>query len=226
MSRVCAWVRYAGCSSNADRGRPLVTGHAGSKHAGMPDASVVTVSVAVCTKDRTEQLERLLRSLALQAPPPYEVVIVDNAPSTERTRRLVTESFPAFRYVREPVPGLDFARNRALREAAGTVVAYIDDDAVAAPGWAGATQRVFAESSRIAVCMGKVDPLTLDNEGAQLFEATGGFGRGDRRIHLPAGVGPAPPGLPRPFVAWSVGVGFGACMAVRRSIIQNLGGFD
>jgi GT2 family glycosyltransferase len=192
----------------------------------MPDSSDVTVSVAVCTKDRPEQLERLLHSLRCQEPPPFEVVVIDNAPSDERTRQLVASSFPDFRYVREQVPGLDFARNRAVREARGTVVAYIDDDAVAAPGWAAATREVFAESSRIAVCMGKVEALTLDNEGARLFEATGGFGRGDRRIHLPAGAGPRPPGMPRPLVAWSVGVGFGASMAVRRSVARELGGFD
>ncbi len=192
----------------------------------MRDASTVTVSVAVCTKDRPEQLGRLLQSLARLAPPPHEVMVIDNAPSTERTRQLVSESFPDFRYVREPVPGLDFARNRALSEARGTVVAYIDDDAVAAAGWALATQQVFAESPRIAACMGKVDALTLDNEGARLFEATGGFGRGERRIHLPPGAGPKPPGLPRPLVAWSVGVGFGASMAVNRSVILALGGFD
>jgi glycosyltransferase involved in cell wall biosynthesis len=192
----------------------------------VPELSADTVSIAVCTKDRPEQLERLLNSLLRQAPAAHEIIVIDNAPSTERSRRLVAESFPAIRYVREPVSGLDFARNRALREARGTIVAYIDDDAVAAPGWAGATQRVFAESPRIAVCMGKVDAFSLDSEGARLFEATGGFGRGERRIHLPAGAGPRPPGLPRPFVAWSVGVGFGASMAVRRSVALELGGFD
>jgi len=192
----------------------------------MRESSTVTVSVAVCTKDRPEKLERLLESLMRQTAPPFEVLVIDNAPSDERTHQLVTQSFPAFRYVREPVPGLDFARNRALREARGTAVAYIDDDAVAAPDWAEATREVFAESPRIAMCMGRVEALTLDNEGARLFEATGGFDRGDRRIHLPPGAGPRPPGLPRPFVAWAVGVGFGASMAVRRSVAQELGGFD
>ncbi len=192
----------------------------------MRAAPAVTVSVAVCTKDRPEQLERLLQSLAGQSPAPFEAIVIDNAPSTERTRQLVSGSFPQFRYVREPVPGLDFARNRALREARGTVVAYIDDDAIAAPGWSGAIQAVFAESPRIAVCMGKVDALTLDTEGARLFEATGGFGRGEKRIHLPPGAGPVPPGMPRPFAAWAVGIGFGASMAVNRATIQALGGFD
>ena len=190
------------------------------------DPSVVTVSIAVCTKDRPEQLERLLHSLARQAPPAHEVIVIDNAPTTERTRQLVAGAFPGFRYVREPVAGLDFARNRALREARGTIVAYIDDDAVAAPDWAEATRQVFAESPRIAVCMGKVEALTLDSEGARLFEAAGGFGRGNQRIHLPPGAGPKPPGFPVPFIGWCIRVGTGASMAVRRSAILDLGGFD
>lgn len=197
-----------------------------SERAPMAETAAVTISVAVCTRDRPEQLERLLVSLAGQTERPHEVLIVDNAPSTERTRQIVGERFADCRYVLEPVQGLDFARNRALREASGEVVAFIDDDAVAAADWVAATAAVFAESPRIAACTGNVSALTLASPGARLFEATGGFGRGERRIHLPPGAGPKPPGLPRPFAAWAVGIGFGASMAVRRRVALALGGFD
>lgn len=192
----------------------------------MSATSAVAITVAICTRDRPEELERLLRSIAGQSRQPHEVLIVDNAPATARTRHLVSQEFPSCRYVREPVPGLDFARNRAFREATGDVLAFIDDDAVANADWVEASERVFAESACIAVCMGKVDALSLEHEGARLFEANGGFARGSHRIHLPPGAGPRPPGPPRPLIAWSIGAGSGVSMAIRKGVLADLGGFD
>jgi len=185
-----------------------------------------SVTVAVCTRERPELLERLLRSLAGQVQSPNEILVIDNAPVTARTREVVERSFPACRYVMEPAQGLDFARNRALRESRSEVVAYIDDDAVASDGWTQGIAKVFAEHPRVAICTGRVEALSLDTEGARLFEANGGFARGEQRIHLPPGAGERPPGLARPLIAWSIAVGSGVSMAVRRRIADELGGFD
>lgn len=185
-----------------------------------------SVTVAVCTRERPEQLERLLRSLAGQVEPPDEILVIDNAPVTARTREVVERAYPACRYVVEAAQGLDFARNRALHESRSEIVAYIDDDAVASVGWVQGIAKVFAEHPRVAICTGRVEALSLDTEGARLFEANGGFARGDRRIHLPPGAGGRPPGRPRPLIAWSIAVGSGVSMAVRRSVALQLGGFD
>jgi GT2 family glycosyltransferase len=185
-----------------------------------------TLTVAICTRDRPQQLERLLQSLTRQTRMPDALLVVDNAPSSDATENLVHRQFPEFRYVREPVPGLDFARNRALREADTDVVAYIDDDAVAAADWSEAIRGVFDESPRIGICNGKVDALALDSAGQRLFEANGGFGRGDQRIRVPPAAGARRAGWPRPLVAWSLAVGSGVSMAVRRDVAVGLGGFD
>ena len=50
--------------------------------------------------------------------PELEILVVDNRPATEASRDLVARRFPQVRYIREEVPGLDFARNRALFEIA------------------------------------------------------------------------------------------------------------
>ena len=160
-----------------------------------------------------------------QTHPPRVVLVVDNAPSTDATEMLVRR-FSAVAYVREAVPGLDFARNRALRESDSEIVAYVDDDAVVAEDWVASIASVFNESPAIGVCTGKVDALTMATEGARLFEASGGFGRGDRRLHLPPGAGARPPGLPRPIAAWAFSVGAGVSLAVRRRFALELGGFD
>src|SRR5215204_5130333 len=76
------------------------------------DANVVgqpaddaAVTVAICTRDRPEALDRCLRSIAHAVEPPDEILVVDNAPHRSRTREVV-ERFPAARYVPEPRPGL------------------------------------------------------------------------------------------------------------------------
>jgi len=190
---------------------------------GSLQASAVTV--AVCTHDRPDKLERLLQSLMRQTCQPGVVLVVDNAPSTDATATLVRR-LPGFVYVRETVPGLDFARNRALRESDSEIVAYVDDDAIVAEDWVESIAAVFSESPAIGVCTGKVEALTMTTEGARLFEANGGFGRGDQRIHLPPGAGARPPGLPKPFAAWAFSVGAGVSLAVRRRFALELGGFD
>ena len=65
------------------------------------------VTVAVCTRDRAEQLKDCLTSLTRLAYSNVEILVVDNAPGTDETRKLVQSEFPDFRYVVEPRPGLD-----------------------------------------------------------------------------------------------------------------------
>jgi len=184
------------------------------------------VCAAICTHNRTNQLRRALRSLREQTREPAEILVVDNAPGSPASMNLVRDEFPGVRYVMEPVPGLDFARNRALRETSREIVAFIDDDVVAGPGWAAAIQAVFSESGRIVVCTGKVEALSLETEGQRLFEAYGGFARGNERIRLPADRKRRLHGMPVPLIAWSISIGSGCCLAVRRRAILDLGGFD
>jgi GT2 family glycosyltransferase len=185
------------------------------------------VCATICTRNRTDKLRRALNSLMAQRVAPAEILIVDNAPQDDSTLMLIRNEFPAVRYRREPILGLDFARNRALRETTRDIVAYLDDDAVAEPDWVAATQAVFQEDSRIAVCTGKVDALCLETEGQRLFEAQGGFGRGDARIRLPSDAQQRRlHGMRAPLIAWSLSVGVGCSLAVRRQTIMALDGFD
>jgi GT2 family glycosyltransferase len=190
------------------------------------EASDLRVSVAVCTHARTATLARALESLMAQRPVVPEILVVDNAPPDEATHDLVTGLYPAVRYVREPVQGLDFARNRALATATGEVVAFLDDDAVADPGWAAALGTVFAADAAVAVCTGRVEALGEGTEGERVFEANGGFSRGLGRIRLPADAGQPLHGRPVPLIAWAVSVGSGCSYAVRRTTALALGGFD
>lgn len=118
------------------------------------------LTVAVCTGNRPQELRRALVSLVRQVPPPSEILVIDNAPVDSRTRELVEREFPEVRYQEEPMPGLGFARNRALSAALGDVVAFLDDDAEAAPGWAAAMLAPFEEDRQVAAVAGSDGPRT------------------------------------------------------------------
>jgi glycosyltransferase involved in cell wall biosynthesis len=184
------------------------------------------LTVAVCTRDRPQQLARALASVLEQFPRPAEVVVVDNAPADDTTRRLIQERFPGVRYLCEPVPGLDFARNLALASATQGVVAFLDDDAMAAPGWCEAMAQAFASDPRIGICTGRVEALKLETPGERLFEANGGFSRGTERIELPTDAGRPLHGRAAPLIAWAISVGSGCNYGVRRAAALALGGFD
>ena len=193
-----------------------------------PDRSSLqpTVSVAVCTHNRPLQLRRALDSLLAQNVPPYEVLVVENARPNRSTEDLVRDEFAGVRYVHEPIAGLDFARNCALHNACGDVVAFLDDDAVAHRNWCGEIQEVFRANPAAGVCTGRVGALALEGAGQRLFEANGGFSRGRERICLPADASRRLHGRRAPLIAWAVSVGCGCSFAVRRELALELGGFD
>jgi len=184
------------------------------------------VTAAVCTRDRPELLRRALASLSALDPPASELLVVDNAPSDDRTFELVRDAFPDVRYVREATPGLDFARNRAIAESRFPIVAFLDDDAVADPGWCGAFRTVFAARSEVAACTGRVEPLVLDTEAQRLFEANGGFSRGLQPIRLPGDMVRPLHGRRAPPIAWAVSIGCGCSLALRKTAVRAVGGFD
>jgi len=185
----------------------------------------VPVSVAVCTHGRPAQLARALDSLLAQDREPQELLVIDNAPSDEAAREVVAVRGPRVRYIRERRPGLDFARNRAVAVATAPIIAFLDDDAVADRSWLGALAAAFGDPW-VSACTGRVEALEIATPAQRLFEANGGFARGDRRIRLPADAAGALHGWPAPLVAWAVSVGSGCSMALRTERARGLGGFD
>lgn len=191
------------------------------------------LSVAICTRDRPEELRRALASLAAQSEAPDEILVVENAPRDATVRGMIEREFtgtlprvgPMIRWIAEPVPGLDFARNRALATVTGDVVAFLDDDAVADSGWAAAL-RVHFVNPRVGAVTGRVEALATDTPGQRLVEANGGYSRGMRRIRLPEESDLPLHGRKAPRIAWAVSVGSGCSLAVRRSLMLELGGFD
>jgi glucosyl-dolichyl phosphate glucuronosyltransferase len=89
----------------------------------------MTLSVVVCTHDRSDDLQRCLAAFALLEDS-VEVIVVDSA------SRIPVQAAEGIRVVRVDEPGLSRARNAGLAVATGELVAFVDDDAAVAPDWA------------------------------------------------------------------------------------------
>ena len=185
------------------------------------------LTVAVCTRDRPEWLARCLDSLSAMERPAsasVEVLVVDNAPPDGQTRAVV-EARPGVRYVCEPRAGLNFGRNRALREASGDLVAYLDDDVVVDRYWLRGLARAHAEHPDAGAFTGLILPYELETPAQILFEQKGGF-----RTAFGAGfdaVCYGPTRAAKPHYPVHAGLfGAGANMAFRRDVLDALGGFD
>lgn len=101
----------------------------------------MTLSVIIPTLRRPVELERAIRSVMRQTGPharPDSVVVADNDP--EGSARALVEALSreaAFRtvYVHVPTPGVATARNAALNATDAELIAFLDDDEIASPGW-------------------------------------------------------------------------------------------
>lgn len=114
------------------------------------------VSIIICTYNHAESLARTLESVArLKVPNDMttELIVVDNR-STDSTpdvvRRCDITSMPV-RYSREPRPGVSHARNLGMREAAGDIFLWTDDDVRPERDWIDRMCRPILSGSADAV---------------------------------------------------------------------------
>jgi glucosyl-dolichyl phosphate glucuronosyltransferase len=175
-------------------------------------AEPVRFSVVICayTEDRWDQLAAAIASVRGQSRPAAETIVaVDHCPALARR---VGTAFPQVTVVRSTGrPGLSGARNAGLRRATGEVVAFLDDDAVAAPDWL----------ERLAVGYGSRDVVGVGGAVVPVWED-------GRPGWLPSEfdwvVGCSYTGLPRGRAP--VRNLIGANMSFRREVFDLVGGFS
>ncbi|MFQ4138323.1 glycosyltransferase family 2 protein [Nodosilinea sp. PGN35] len=175
------------------------------------------ISAIVCTHNRASYLGAAIASLLKQTYTTYEIIVVDNA-STDGTRAVVEAYLPhpKLTYVYESTLGLSAARNRGAAIARGTLLAYLDDDAEAAPHWLDALATAFEQRSKAAIAGGYVSLLWPQGTtpppwlSATLSESLGAYDLGTT-MQLITHPGQTPRGLN---------------YAVKKSFLESVGGFD
>ena len=115
------------------------------------------ISVIIPTYNRRDFLHSAITSLLRQSYPKdrYEVIVIDDG-STDNTKALVEEYIGStdcnMKYFRQENRGLSTARNLGVEKSKGEIVAYIDDDAIAAPDWLSSLADVYLNEE--VVCVG------------------------------------------------------------------------
>ena len=166
--------------------------------------------MVVATRSRSSLLRRCLEAVNAQEPPPFEILVVDNTHGEEATREVALAA--GAQYLVEPIRGVSRARNRGARQAAGEIVAIVDDDAVPEQGWLAALAAEFADP-RVAAVAGRILPLESDDDDWAILG-------GAEWIVLS-------PDVPDWFERASFGgLGQGSNLAVRRDVFDSGGGFD
>ncbi|GLS79867.1 glycosyltransferase [Paracoccus marinus] len=128
-----------------------------------PSIQTPRLTVIMCTRNRAEQLRRVLESAAAMQVPPgttWEFLLVDNG-STDHTAEVV-QSFDGrlpIRRIVEPTPGLSNARNAGVAAARGDYILWTDDDVVIDPGWLAAYADAFSAYPDAVVFGGVIEPV-------------------------------------------------------------------
>ncbi|MBK0401908.1 glycosyltransferase [Adhaeribacter sp. BT258] len=180
----------------------------------------VAVSVVVCTRNRAAHLKCCLTMLQNLTCRPAEIIVIDNAPTDESTREVVS-AFSEVKYIREPRPGLDIARNTGVSNAKFPIVAFTDDDVSVHPLWTYQIWQTF-EKPQVAAMTGLVIAAELATEAQYIFEKHWSFNRGYTDVKYDSDffrktLRKGPP-------VWNIGAG--ANMAFRREIFEEVGYFD
>jgi GT2 family glycosyltransferase len=170
----------------------------------------IGITAALSTRNHGSAVRDTVRTILENDHPDFELIVFDQS-DDDLTRKsldpFLTDS--RFKYFHCAGRGRSAGLNAAIRNARGTLVAITDDDCMVPPDWLREFEKAFAIDSRIGVVFGNVLPA-----------------RHDRALGcIPSYVRHSP------FLAQGIRhkhrvEGIGACMAVRLSVWQTLGGFD
>lgn len=146
-------------------------------------------------------LDAIMRNVAGKA---HEIIVVDNN-STDGTKQVI-ERYPAVTYLFEPHKGITRARQRGFLGATGEILAYVDADTLPPPGWIEQIWEQFGAREDLACLSG---PYSFyDLSGLRNRISNGWFVAA------------------RPLCSITGCLMVGGNFAIRRDVLERMGGFD
>ncbi len=128
---------------------------------------MIDITVAICTYNGQNRIPLVLKHLRSQVNTEsiqWEILVVNNN-STDSTEAIVRQhqadwpdAYP-LRYCVEPKQGLVFARQRAVQDGNGRLIAFLDDDNFPAPNWVAAAVEFSQSHPRAAAYGSQIHPL-------------------------------------------------------------------
>lgn len=153
-------------------------------------ASYPTISVVVVNWNRRDLLRACLNSLARQSHPSFEVIVVDNG-SDDGSQALVKEiatNYPSsLRLIANTVNcGFCAGNNQGFAESRSELVALLNNDAEADPGWLTELESAIRSAEDIGMAASKIlvweDPRIIDKVGHLIYPDGQNRGRGTGQI--------------------------------------------
>lgn len=134
------------------------------------DPAPPPLTVIIPVRDARAYLADALASAAQQGFPDLELLVVDDG-STDGSADLVGGAAPAARLLRHAVPrGPAAARNTALREARGELIAFLDADDVWVPGALQRLARSLEARPEVQFVIGATELVRMPQPGAPVGE--------------------------------------------------------
>jgi GT2 family glycosyltransferase len=178
----------------------------------MAPSKQIPVSIVIPTRARSAYLEVALASIAPQAEAAgAEVLVIDDAGGSADARAQAQRFGASYEPHERPL-GLNVARNTGVERSVGELVAFVDDDVQADPGWLDALLTAANEHPDVDVFAGPIRP--------RLEGRTGWSSRSCGREGPPITTLDLGPSDAETRYAW------GANMAIRRSALERIGTFD
>ena len=171
------------------------------------------ISVIICTASRPELALLAAESVDKQRfnRKKFEIIVVNNSAESFPKERLPKSA----RLVNEPVLGLSRARNSGAAAARGSILLYMDDDALARDGLLAAMYDAFGKHPRAAIIGGQIF-LKLPQPTPEIFL--------EGRESLWSGYTVPYTGFRE--IREQYEFPYGACFAVRHGALDALGGFS
>ena len=169
------------------------------------------MSAVICTRNRPDLIAGAVHSILSNDHPDFELIVIDQS-TTEATRDALAgpvNDSSRLNYIHTTKVGLSAAYNAAIAKSSGGLLGFTDDDCIAPTNWLSSIERAFGGAPDAGLLYGQV----------LLPESLVGA----------AGVVPVLPIMateqiakPRPFKIFGMGANF----AARRSLFDQIGGFD